>query len=118
MFKLDEFANGALTERFNMEAQRVLENIADPNTDPKKARTITVTVTLKADENRELAMVDISAKSSLAPAKGVQTKIIMDRDGKGNVIGAELKSGAVGQSYITEDGGIADDRGNKVVQFK
>nr|WP_278429971.1 replication terminator protein [Brevibacillus laterosporus] len=118
MFKLDDFANGALAEKFNIEAQRVLENIADPNTDPKKARTITLSVTLKADENRELAMVDINSKASLAPAKGVQTKIIMDRDSKGKVVGAELKSGAVGQSYITEDGDIADDRGNKVVQFK
>ncbi|MGG4444519.1 replication terminator protein [Brevibacillus fortis] len=118
MFKLDDFANGALTEKFNTEAQRVLENIADPNTDPKKARTITMTITLKADENRELAMVDINTKASLAPSKGVQTKIIMGRDRQGKVEAAELKSGAVGQTYITDEGDFADDKGNKVVQFK
>ncbi|MFI8712004.1 replication terminator protein [Brevibacillus brevis] len=118
MFRLDDFANGALTEKFNTEAQRVLENIADPNTDPKKARTITLTITLKADDNRELAMVDINTKASLAPSKGVQTKIIMGRDRQGKVEAAELKSGAVGQTYITDEGDVADDKGNKVVQFK
>lgn len=36
IINLNEFADGAALERFNREMKRVLENIADPNTDPTK----------------------------------------------------------------------------------
>lgn len=115
---LNNFADGAVAERFNQELQKVLENIADPNTDPKKARKVTLTVTLKADEKRDLAMVSVQAKSTLAPAMEVETKLILDYDNNGRVTGAELKSGIKGQTYITEDGEVADDKGNKIISFK
>lgn len=115
---LNTFADGAVAERFNLELQKILENIADPNTDPTKARKLTLTVALKADENRDLAMVSVTAKSTLAPAKSIETKIVMDYDSNGKVTGAELKSGIKGQTYITEDGEVADDKGNKIISFK
>lgn len=34
--KLDELMDGALTERFNYEMDRVLQNVFDLNADPKK----------------------------------------------------------------------------------
>lgn len=122
---LSNLADGAVAERFNIEIQRVLENIADPNTDPKKARKLTMTLTIKADEQRDIASVTIEAKPTLVPAKGVETKFVIDKDKKGRVVGAELKSGAKNQMMIDNDGDLADDRGNKVqtdgskvVQFK
>lgn len=118
MIDLTDFAGGAVAERFNIELQRVLENIADPNTDPKKPRKLILTLTVKADENRDIANVSIQTKTSLVPAKDIETKIVMDYDAKGNVVGAELKSGAKGQIFIDDDGEIADDRGNKIIQFK
>lgn len=36
--KLDELMDGALTERFNYEMERVLQNVFDPNTNPKAKR--------------------------------------------------------------------------------
>lgn len=118
MIDLSNFADGAVAERFNLELQKVLENIADPNTDPKKARKLTMTIMLKADEKRDIASVSIQTKTSLVPAKDIETKIVMDCDAKGNVVGAELKSGSKGQMFIDDDGQIADDRGNKVVHLK
>ncbi|MDQ0340246.1 uncharacterized protein YuzE [Caldalkalibacillus uzonensis] len=118
MIDLSNFANGAVAERFNQELAKVLENIADPNTDPKKARKLQLTLTIKADENRDIANVSIQTKTTLVPAKDIETKIIMDTDGEGNVVGAELKSGMKGQMYIDDEGDIADDRGQKVVKFK
>lgn len=41
---LSEMSNGAVNERFNYELQKVVENICDPNTDPKKKRKITLTM--------------------------------------------------------------------------
>ena len=43
---LDELMDGGLTERFNAELRRVLENVFDPNTDHKKKRTITIGISI------------------------------------------------------------------------
>lgn len=111
---LNGFANGALKERFEEEMQKILENLADPNTDPKKARKLTVSVTVKGDETRDLAFASVQAKSSLAPARDIQTKILIDRNNAGRVVGNELKSGAKGQMFIDNDGELSDDTGNKL----
>lgn len=125
---LNTFASGALSEKVNIEIQKALDNIADPNTDHKKARKVTVSITLKANEKRNLANVIVDTKSTLVPAVGVETELIIDYTSDGQVTGAELKSGIPGQSYIDTNGQILDDKGiplaaeelvkSKVVQFK
>lgn len=125
---LNSFASGALAEKVNIELQKALDNIADPNTDHKKARKVTVSITLKANEKRNLANVIVDTKSTLVPAVGVETELIIDYTTDGQVTGAELKSGIPGQSYMSNDGEILDDQGkplaseepvnSKVVQFK
>ena len=52
MIDLNSFADGALAEQFDREFVRVTENMADLNTDPKKARKITVTLTFVGDKKR------------------------------------------------------------------
>ncbi|MBQ4899332.1 replication terminator protein [Paenibacillus sp. Marseille-P2973] len=111
---LNDLAEGAVGERFDLELQKVLDNIQDPNTDWKKARKLTLTLTIQPDETREIAVVGIDAKTTLAPARGLATKIIMGRDGRGQIVGAELKSGVKDQMMIDNDGDVADDRGQKV----
>lgn len=87
---LSNLAGGAVAEKFNLELDKVLANIADPNTDAKRNRTLTVKLTFKADENRDIATVGIETSSSLAPTKGVMTRLMLDRDRQGNVVGSEL----------------------------
>lgn len=115
---LNSFANGAMAERFNRELQKVLDNIIDPNTDPKKARKVTLTVTIRSNENRELANVSVKADSKLSPARDIETQLLMDYDSNGKVTGAELKSGAKGQTYIDPEGDVSDDKGNKIINLK
>ena len=115
---LAEMAQGAFMEQFHRELNQVLANIADPNTDPKKARKITLTMTLKPDENREVVTVETQSKSTLVPPKPLGTTIIIDRDNDGSVVGAELKSGQKGQMYMDPEGQVRDDRGNKVVSMQ
>lgn len=117
MVDLNDFANGALAARFNEELKKVLENIQDPNTKAKSARKITLTLSLQPDEDRELAIVDIQAKSTLVHRAGVSTKLLIDRDNDGKVVGKELKSGVKGQTYMEEDG-LYQDTGEKIVDFK
>lgn len=96
----ESFAGGAMAEKLNQELQKVINNIADPNTDHKKARKVQMTMTLKANEQRGLATVLVDVKSTLAPSKGVETQMLIDFDNSGNVVGAELKSGVPGQTYF------------------
>jgi hypothetical protein len=118
IINLSNFADGSVTERVNQEFQKVLENIADPNTDPKKARKVTLVFTLKGNEKRDLASVSVSTKSNLAPAYDVETNIILDLDNNGRVTGAELKSGQKGQTFIDDEGDVADDTGNKIIEYQ
>lgn len=111
---LNTFASGAFAEKFNAEMSKAFENMRDPNTDPKKPRTVTMTIKLKGDEERNLGFVDVGSKVSLAPSKDVTTKIILDRDSDGKIVGKELKSGIKGQTYIDHEGDIAEDTGQKI----
>jgi hypothetical protein len=115
---LNTFANGAMAERFNQELQKVLDNVTDPNTDPKKVRKVTMIVSISSDDNRELSDVSVQVKSTLVPSKNIEAKILMDYDSRGKVTGAELKSGAKGQTYIDPDGGVSDDVGNKIIDLR
>ncbi|QHQ75079.1 replication terminator protein [Bacillus pumilus] len=115
---LNSFAEGALKEQFNIELQRILENIADPNTDPKAKRKLTIQVALYGDESRDVVFTNVVAKSQLAPAREVEAKLFMDTDLQGNVSGAELKSGILGQTYIDDSGDIAEHDGHKIINYQ
>jgi hypothetical protein len=115
---LTNFADGSVAEKFNQELQKVLENIADPNTDPKKVRKLTLTIKVAGNDKREVLDVLVEAKSALIPAKAIETKLIMDYDNKGRVTGAELKSGIKGQTFLDQEGDVSDDVGNKIINLK
>ncbi|GEM04493.1 replication terminator protein [Halolactibacillus miurensis] len=115
---LNDFADGALAERFNYELKNLLQNIADPNTDPKKKRKLQIVLTLTSNEKREIAEVDIDVKTTPAPRLSLGSTLVMDRDEAGYATAAELKSGVKDQTYFdSEDGRIKDDRGG-VIDFK
>ncbi len=113
MINLEKFAGGALAEKFNIGLKEVLENIADPNTEAKKKRKLTVELTFNPDEERELSLVDILVKTKLEPPKAVATKILIDKDGQGGIIASEYNNQLRGQQYlkVDEDTGeiLADD---------
>lgn len=111
---LAEMAQGAFMEQFHIELHKVLSNIKDPNTDPKKARKITLTATLKSDDDREIVSFAVQSKATLVPAKPLSTIILVDKAPDGTVVGAELKSGKKGQMFMDDDGTIKDDKGNVV----
>ncbi|PFH81641.1 replication terminator protein [Bacillus cereus] len=114
MIDLNSFANGALSEQFNNELQKVIENIADQNTDPTKARKIVITLSVSGDKKRDVLACKVQTKSSLIPANEAESKIVMEHDGKGNMISQEMVSGAKGQTFISSDGEILDDVGKPI----
>ncbi|MEK4026322.1 replication terminator protein [Sporosarcina sp. FSL W7-1283] len=112
--ELNKFIGGAVQEKFNVELQRVLDNIADPNTDFKKARKVTLTVSLKPNEKRNLADIKVETKSTIAPPEPIGTEILIGMSNDGKVVGKELMSGVEGQSYFDDKGDVRDDVGEKI----
>ncbi len=103
MINLETFADGALAEKVNMALREVLTNITDPNTDWKTKRKLTLDIKFSAGEDRELAMLDIVAKTKLAPAKPLSSKIVIGTDGKGGILASEFKNQIPGQSVLRVD---------------
>lgn len=81
---LEEFAGGALQEKFDEAFDKVIQNMLDPNTPWKNKRKITVEVTLEQDEMRQDTAVHVAVVAKLAPVKPVETRM---------VIGKNLKTG-------------------------
>ncbi len=60
-------SQGGAVERFQDELSRVIANITDPNTPAKKTRTVTLKMTIKPNEQRNMAEVLVSTSSTVCP---------------------------------------------------
>lgn len=85
---IESIGGGALPELFAAELAKVLENIADPNTDIKTSRTITMSVTFKPKADRDVADVSLKCSTKLAGITSVSTQVFMGRS-KGKLVAVE-----------------------------
>ena len=102
---LESFANGALSEQLNMELLKAFDNVLDPNTNPKKKRTVTckITITPNSDE-RELVTAQICTTSSLAPVEGFSSTFMVGKDMKtGELKAAEFDNQQIRGQMDIED---------------
>lgn len=98
---LDELMDGGVTERFNAELKRVLENVFDPNTDAKKKRGITLTISITPNERRDAAEFKVDVKSTLAsPTPNVQTVFLNKDERTGSVTATEISNQVPGQTNM------------------
>lgn len=79
---LTNLRDGAAIEMFDFELQRILDNIVDPNTNPKTKREVVLKVSITPDENREIGDIEITCTPKLAGQKSAMAKIIIGRTGK------------------------------------
>ena len=96
---IEQFSNGELTQQINREMEAVARNIADPNTEAKTARKITVTITLKPNEQRDFITTSITTKSTLAPTLGTVTAL---------AVGKNLKTGEIEVGEIRNQMNLTD----------
>lgn len=85
---LDDLAGGALLELFHAEWEKVLENIADPNTSAEAQRSLSIKLTIKPGEDRDTGRIAINVGSKLAPAAGTKTQVYFVRE-KGRLVALE-----------------------------
>ena len=76
---LENLGSGAATELFDLELQRVLDNISDENTKPTALREVTLKIKIKPSEDRDYGEVEISCVAKLAPVKPFPTNIFIGR---------------------------------------
>lgn len=85
MINIMNLADGNIVDKLNRELQKIAQNIVDKNTDPKKERKITLTLSFKPNENRDFVITKIQTKTSLAPELGEETQIIIGKDCEGEL---------------------------------
>lgn len=75
----------------------MLANIYDPNTDPKKKRQLTLTLTLIPNANRDAAEMECNVKVVLAPPVPVKQTIFIHKNDDGSVHALENNGQLPGQ---------------------
>lgn len=98
-----ELAQGAIQEQINNETGVIFANILDPNTDPLASRKLTVTLTFKPDENRNVVKCSVQAKATIAPIKAIATNIMVELDRNGNPHAAEILKNDPNQMSVFEE---------------
>ncbi|MCD8356276.1 MAG: replication terminator protein [Clostridia bacterium] len=94
-----DLIDGGVKELADLNFRRVLDNIRDVNTDPKKARSITVKFTFAPNQDRDSVSTKVQVECKLVPVKPVETTLDIGSDG-GKVIAVERQKYTPGQMKI------------------
>ena len=86
---LEQFAGGALQEKFDSAMEQVLANLLDPNTPWKNKREINIKVTFEQNEDRDDTTVEVSVVPKLAAAKSIGTRMSIGKNIKTGELYAE-----------------------------
>ena len=86
---LEQIMGGGLQEQFTKAFDRVVDNLADPNTSFKEARKITIELKFTQNELRDDVSCAVSVKSKLADQAPMQTAFMIGKDLKSGKMYAE-----------------------------
>lgn len=123
---LEEFAGGALQEKFDVAMEQVLANMLDPNTPWKNKREINIKVTFEQNEDRDDTHVEVSVVPKLAAVKSIGTRMAIGKNIKtGELYAEEYGNQVRGQMSMsdfeekdTDDEDSVKESGNKVVDLR
>lgn len=88
---INKLAGGAIQEAIEFALEECFDNIKDPNTEPEKARKLTITMELKPDESRQIIKTKVSTKTNLVPVNSITTQLLLDKVGNKTVATELLK---------------------------
>lgn len=74
---LHNVANGAAGELFDKAMNEVLDNILDENRDAVESRKITLTFEIKANRERNMAVIAVQSQTKLAPVAPAASTLFM-----------------------------------------
>lgn len=111
---LTEMARGALQEQFENNFQKVIDNIEDPNTDPKKARTLTIKMKVTPSKMGGTARIEFQTDIKLVPQNVLETQIAFGKE-LGKTVVREFGGEIPGQIQVNEYGEVVNN--TKVVSI-
>lgn len=105
---VETICGGAVQERINRALTKVVDNILDPNTDPKKKRSINLKLTfIPKEDDREDVSVGADVTVSLASEESVTTQMFVSKDLKTKRITvAEYERGQIKGQMSLDDLGM------------
>ena len=86
---LEQVMGGGLQEQFSKAFDRVIENLADPNTPFKDARKITIELKFTQNEGRDDVLCAVSVKEKLAAQAPMNTAFMIGKNLKTGELYAE-----------------------------
>ena len=86
---LEQVMGGGLQEQFGKAFDRVIENLADPNTPFKEARKITIELKFTQNEGRDDVSCAVSVKEKLAAQAPMNTAFMIGKNLKTGELYAE-----------------------------
>lgn len=87
---LKNLGNGAAIEMFDVELQKVLQDLYDPNKLNDQERSITLTVKFKPGESQGIILTKVSCTSKLGGQKVFGTSLMIGREASGRVEAREM----------------------------
>ena len=123
---LEQFAGGALQEKFDAAMESVLANMLDPNTPWKNKREINIKISFEQNEDRDDTHVEVSVVPKLAAVKSIGTRMAIGKNIKtGELYAEEYGNQVRGQMSMsdyeekdTADKDSVKESGNKVVDLR
>lgn len=98
-----EMARGSIMEQVDIEVEKIIANILDLNTDPKKKRTLKLTVDFVPSAERCQVVVTANAKSVVQPNNAIQTSLYVGIEPKtGEIHAAEMTPNIPGQAAFDD----------------
>ncbi len=95
-----DMAMGAFKERADYEMAKIIDNITDPNTRADKKRSLTVTVDIIPDSERQNLRISTTVKSKLEPTNPVSTALYITGDENGVLTAVEMVPQIPGQTCV------------------
>ena len=84
---IDTLCGGAVQERVNRGLRKVADNILDPNTEAKKKRTVTLTLTfIPNEDDREDVSVEAAVTIKLASEESTHTQLFINKDISSDIV--------------------------------
>ena len=90
---IESLYGGGAVERLHGAMQEALQNILDPNTPAKKARKVKLELTIKPNEQRNMAEMLVTTSCTLCAPEPLETSIFIDKDRDGKAHASELSTG-------------------------
>ena len=97
---LSDLMDGSVEERFNAELDKVWQNVFEPNTDPKKTRTLTLKVKIIPNERRDSCDFRVNVTSSLVPYTDMSQTVMLSVGADGTIMATERTGQVPGQLDI------------------